>query len=219
MADYQGHVAELLAKCTPQNALDQTVSKEDREMLLESLRRWGALDKDMQYVKGRISARQCAARCWTKAAASGPSRSMPSPITLHQVLSSRCGAAIGRGQNYKSQTPIFQPKGGMGQIGKAFGKELGNLIQYNCKVVDIHQDDKGVTATFVDSQKGGAPQKGLRRLVRLHHSRLDPVADPDERVGQDEDGDQPAALQRLDQGRPADEAPLLGTGRPHLSAA
>src|SRR5580704_15249331 len=44
MADYQGHVAELLGKCTQQGALDQSVSKQDREMLTEALRRWGTLD-------------------------------------------------------------------------------------------------------------------------------------------------------------------------------
>src|SRR5712672_2997426 len=48
-ADYHGHVAELLAKATRQNALDATVSKEDREKLLESLREWGALDKNFAY--------------------------------------------------------------------------------------------------------------------------------------------------------------------------
>src|SRR5271156_2939696 len=48
-ADYQGHVAELLAKATRQNALDTSVSKEDREKLLESLRDWGTLDKDFTY--------------------------------------------------------------------------------------------------------------------------------------------------------------------------
>src|SRR6202140_2980910 len=48
-ADYHGHVAELLAKATQQNALDATVSKEDREKLLESLREWGALDKNFAY--------------------------------------------------------------------------------------------------------------------------------------------------------------------------
>ena len=49
-ADYQGHVAELLAKATQQNALDASVSKEDQEKLLESLREWGALDKNFAYV-------------------------------------------------------------------------------------------------------------------------------------------------------------------------
>jgi monoamine oxidase len=158
MADFQGHVAELLAKCTRQSALDQAVTKEDREMLLEALRAWGALDADMKYVKGRTSARLRGAL----KDEGGGLNSLPvyaDPDPLSQVLSSRMWTAIGGGENYESQTPIFQPKGGMGMIGKAFGKELGNLIQYNCKVIDIHQDEKGVTATYVDSQKGGTPRK------------------------------------------------------------
>jgi monoamine oxidase len=44
----------------------------------------------------------------------------------------------------------------MGMIGKAFGKALEPLIQYNAKVIDIHQDAKGVTATYIDSVTGGA---------------------------------------------------------------
>src|SRR6266481_5016967 len=51
-ADYQGHVAELLAKATRQNSLDASVTKEDQEILLESLREWGALDKNFAYVAG-----------------------------------------------------------------------------------------------------------------------------------------------------------------------
>ncbi|MBO9577097.1 MAG: FAD-dependent oxidoreductase, partial [Sphingobium sp.] len=40
-ADYYGHVAELLAKATRQNALSDAVTAEDAEILLESLRSWG----------------------------------------------------------------------------------------------------------------------------------------------------------------------------------
>ena len=43
------------------------------------------------------------------------------------------------------QTTMFQPVGGMGQVGQAFARELGPLIRYNAKVVDIHQDEHGVT--------------------------------------------------------------------------
>ena len=46
----------------------------------------------------------------------------------------------------------------MGMIGKAFGQQLNGLIKYNCKVTNIQQDAKGVTATYIDSKKGGAPQ-------------------------------------------------------------
>jgi monoamine oxidase len=48
--------------------------------------------------------------------------------------------------------------GGMGMIGQAFGRALNGLIKYNCKVTRIQQDNKGVTATYIDSKKGGAPQ-------------------------------------------------------------
>ena len=54
-ADYQGHVAELLAKATQSHALDAEVSAEDRALLLDSLRFWGALDKDYRFVKGQDS--------------------------------------------------------------------------------------------------------------------------------------------------------------------
>src|SRR6202050_3343838 len=42
-ADFQGHIAELLAKATSQDKLEQAVTREDRELLLASLRSWGAL--------------------------------------------------------------------------------------------------------------------------------------------------------------------------------
>jgi monoamine oxidase len=44
----------------------------------------------------------------------------------------------------------------MGRVGEAFGRELGPLIRYNAKVIDIRQDDSGVTATFEDTGSPGA---------------------------------------------------------------
>jgi mono/diheme cytochrome c family protein len=43
-ADFQGHLAELLAKCPRQDHLNQALSDEDQQMLLEALRDWGGLD-------------------------------------------------------------------------------------------------------------------------------------------------------------------------------
>ena len=158
LADFQGHTAELLAKCTKTAALDGSITKEDKEMLAEAMRDWGALDADMKYVKGRASSRK---RGPVRAEGGGID-SLPiysQPDALSQVLKSGLWRNIAGGQGFESQTPIFQPKGGMGMIGKAFGAALGNLIQYNAKVIDIRQDEKGVTATYVDAQKGGAPRK------------------------------------------------------------
>jgi monoamine oxidase len=156
-ADFHGHVAELLAKTVRQSALDQSVSKDDQAILLEALKGWGALDKDYRYVKGRISSN----RRGPLVDEGGGLHSPPTwsePDGVSEVLNSYLWRAIGWSHDFEYQTPLFQPKGGMGVIGKAFGKELGNLIQYNAKVTEIRQDDRGVTATYVDAVKGGAPR-------------------------------------------------------------
>src|SRR5690349_21906844 len=54
-ADFQGQVSELLAKATQQGKLDETLSKQDQEILLQALRSWGALDGDYRYSAGLIS--------------------------------------------------------------------------------------------------------------------------------------------------------------------
>ena len=54
-ADFDGGVSELLAKATRKGALDEAVSKEDREILLEALRSLGALDEDFRYRAGDAS--------------------------------------------------------------------------------------------------------------------------------------------------------------------
>src|SRR3984957_1280775 len=48
-ADFQGQVSELLAKVTQQGKLDEALTKEDREILMQALRSWGALDKNYAY--------------------------------------------------------------------------------------------------------------------------------------------------------------------------
>jgi monoamine oxidase len=157
-ADYHGHVAELLAKATNQNALDAEVSPEDREKLLESLRQWGALDKTYRYAAGKGSSMR---RGWQRPRGGGPSGApVPStPVGLSDILHSDLWAGIANGDELDMQTTLFQPVGGMGRIGDAFARELGPLIRYNAKVIDIHQDDHGVTATYEDTQTPGTVQR------------------------------------------------------------
>ena len=156
-ADYQGHVAELLAKCTRQNSLDSAVSKEDQEKLLESLREWGGLDKHYAYVASEAASDR---RGYQKNPGGGLSaRPIPSkPVALSDILKSGLWQGIPTGDAFDMQTALFQPVGGMGRIGEAFGRELGSQIRYNSKVIDIHQDQHGVTVRFVDSRSGGSAQ-------------------------------------------------------------
>lgn len=157
-ADYAGHVAELLAKATRSNALDAEVTAEDREILLDSLRFWGALDSDYRFVQGSDSSER---RGFDRARGGGLSArpQFSTPVDLSDLLKSGLWSALAIGDMYDFQTTMFQPVGGMGRVGQAFGRELGPLIRYNAKVVDIHQGDKGVTATFEDLAAGSSRQR------------------------------------------------------------
>jgi monoamine oxidase len=157
-ADFNGYVAELLAKSTQQSRLDETVTQEDKELLLEAMREWGALDKNYEYKKGVLSSER---RGWLSDPGGGLT-SVPTPsepMAMGDLLKSGLWSAIGAGLIYEFQSVIFQPKGGMGMIGKAFGRELDGAIQYGAKVTEIRQDDRGVTATWVDAKAGGPPRQ------------------------------------------------------------
>ncbi len=154
-ADYQGHTAELLAKAIQARRLDAEVTREDQEKLLASLREWGALDHNYSYVSGESTSNR---RGFDKDPGGGLSgRAVPSaPVGLSDLMRSELWAGLAAGDNYEMQTTLFQPVGGMGRIGEAFGRELGSLIRYNAKVVDIHQNDHGVTATCEDTTRPGS---------------------------------------------------------------
>ena len=156
-ADFHGHVAELLAKATRSNALDAEVSADDRALLLDSLQFWGALDKDFKYVKGAGSSDR---RGFSKDPSGGLSArpEFSEPISTHDLLKSGLWAGLPFTDIYDMQPTMFQPVGGMGRVGEAFARELGTLIRYNAKVIDIAQDERGVTATYVDAQTGANRQ-------------------------------------------------------------
>ena len=156
-ADFQGQVAELLAKSTQQGRLDEAVTKEDQEILLQALRSWGALDSNYNYKANLISAEYSRLR---HAPGGGlTAMAVPSePVALGDILKSRVWRYLQNFANYNFQTTMFQPVGGMDMIGKAFAREVGGLIRYNAKVTGIEQNDRGVTVSYVDTANAGETQ-------------------------------------------------------------
>src|SRR5262245_18923894 len=146
-ADFNGHVAELLAKATRQRKLDEAVTREDQEILLEALRNWGALDENYAYAANLASSNR---RGYEKAPGGGvlgppvPSK----PLALGDLLKSRMWQSLFFGSNYRFQTTLFQPVGGMDMIARAFTREVNDLIRFNAKVTAIRQDERGVTAVY-----------------------------------------------------------------------
>jgi len=156
-SDFNGHVAELLSKVTRQGGLDQAVSKEDREKLLEALQSWGALDANYAYVAGDRSSE----RRGFEIDPGGGQMPVPKPsqsIGLSDIVQSGLWSSLSIGNLYEYQTTMFQPIGGMDMIAQAFEREVGNLIHYNAKITEIDQDDNGVTVRYEDAQKGGEAQ-------------------------------------------------------------
>ena len=156
-ADYQGHVAELLAKATHDHALDSAVTAEDRAKLLDALRHCGALDGDYRYRKGGGSSDR---RGYDRdpGGGLGARPEYSEPIGLSDLLDSGLWGALPLTEIYDMQTTLFQPVGGMGRVGEAFARELGPLIQYNAKVVEIRQDEGGVRVSFEDTASGSTPK-------------------------------------------------------------
>jgi monoamine oxidase len=149
-ADFQGQVSELLAKVTQQGKLDEAVSKEDQEILLQALKSWGALDKDYRYNANLFSAEF---RGYARDPGGGlNAEPLPSePVALSELLRSRVWRYLQNFARYNFQTTMFQAVGGMDMIGKAFAREVGDVIRYHAKVTRIAQNDGGVTVSYVDT--------------------------------------------------------------------
>jgi monoamine oxidase len=149
-ADFQGQIAELLAKVTEQSKLDEMLSTDDKAVLLEALRSWGALDKDYSY---RASLTSASSRGFSRGPGGGLNAApdFSSPIDLSEILQSRLWRYLQNFARYEFQSTMFQPIGGMDAIGRAFAKEVGTLIQFNAKVTSIDQDNNGVAVTYQDT--------------------------------------------------------------------
>ena len=156
-ADFQGYIAEMLAKAMNRGGLETGVTREDQERLLQALRDWGALDRNYAYVRGPDSSDR---RGFAKDPGGGSSGEpeFSEPIALGDLLKMELWREFGSRHEYDYQTTLFQPVGGMDQIARAFQREIGNLIRFNAKVIAIKQDGNGVTAIFEDAKRPGAKQ-------------------------------------------------------------
>jgi monoamine oxidase len=156
-SDFQGGATELLAKAVAQDKFDDPVTRDDKQLLLAALRQWGALDANNRYVKSDLTSDR---RGYARDPGGGlGGEPVPSePIGLGDIVKSFLWARMHTGNVYEFHSAIFQPVGGMDMIAKAFGREVGRFIKLDAKVTSIKQDARGVTATYVDAKKGGAPQ-------------------------------------------------------------
>jgi monoamine oxidase len=148
--DTRGHVSELLAKCIRQNALDQEISKDDRERMLAFLRTYGDLKSDYSFVGSERSGA-------AKYSGAGPETEvLRTPLEMHSLLDANFWQGMMFEEMLDMQATMFQPVGGMDRIPYAFGKKLGNVVQYGSCVKEIRKTDRGVKVSYTDTKTGSA---------------------------------------------------------------
>lgn len=135
-ADLDGYTSELLSKVAGDHALEEAVTNEDRERLLEYLRTRGALDTTGRYVG--------AAR-----------RGGGAPLALNDLLGSRTGYYLDAGFQY--QETMMQIVGGTDRLPRALAARLRNQVTYRAAVREIRQTERGVAIGYTDA--AGRPQK------------------------------------------------------------
>jgi len=143
--DTRGHIAELLAKSVNQGALDQELTKEDRERLLQLLRSFGDLKTDYKY-QGTERAGV------TRLPGAGDITETPRPfLDLHSLLDSNLWNNTTHEETLDMQATMFQPVGGMDHIPYAFAKKLGKVVQYKCVVKEIRKSTDAVKVVYTQN--------------------------------------------------------------------
>jgi monoamine oxidase len=144
--DTRGRVSELLSKCIAQGALDQELSKEDRERMTDFLKVYGPLDKSGAYVGSDRAGVKVAA------GAGGQVEVDEVPLDMHTLLDANFWNAMLYEEVLDWQATMMQPVGGMDRIPYAFAKALGPIVQYGSPVTEIRKTATGVRIGY---EQGG----------------------------------------------------------------
>ena len=150
MNDTRGHVAELLAKSVNKQALDEALTNEDKERMLEFLRKYGDLSPDNFYKGSARSGYK------TNPGAADQVGVPRDPLDMHALLNASLWEAMLFEEMYDMQATMFQPVGGMDQIAVAFETRLTGVIRFETPVEQIRQTPKGVRIGYRDRKTGSA---------------------------------------------------------------
>lgn len=136
-ADLAGQVNELLIKAIDQRKLDAPLSVDDQDRLATYLIAQGYLDSTDRRYKAFHN------------------RGPGNPHDLAALLQSGFGNRVRSVPPLEgvAAAPMFQPVGGMDQFPKGFARAIGpNRITFDADVQSVHQDDRGVKVTYLNTR-------------------------------------------------------------------
>ena len=145
--DSRGYIAELAAKALDQAALAAPVTQEDKERLRGFVRSFGALDRDLKY---RGSPRAGYAEAPGAGTQSGR---LSEPLDLRRLLQADFWQYKTQfAEGWEQSATMLQPTGGMGRIGEAFARALGDTITYNAEITELRRAGGGARVTWKNTR-------------------------------------------------------------------
>lgn len=150
--DMRGYTAELLTKALDQHALDQQLTKEDIEKLVDFLKNEGDLNTAHLY---RGTNRRGYKSKGEPGAGPAPG-DMTDPFGLTDLLRSGFMQPVFYNVGdyiYEQQTTLLQPVGGMDAIPKALEKQLAGKIVFNAPVSELRKTETGVRVVYQNNGK------------------------------------------------------------------
>lgn len=143
-ADMLGYVSELLAKAASGGALDQELTADDRERLIEFLTDYGALGESLDYTGG--SRRGFSVYPGAAGTPGVPYGDLP---TASQIFATGVGRYFSFESEFDAAMPMFQPVGGMDAIPRALARAVGSdRIRTGCAVTEVTDASGGVTVAY-----------------------------------------------------------------------
>lgn len=145
--DFKGYSTELLAKVADQGALDQMITQEDKEQLLEHLKGSGLIDsKELDYRANRARGHSVYPGAGTNFG------ELSDPYAMTDIFSI---SQASRNETADHPAVMFQAVGGMDQIAQGLKRAVGDgMITYNSEVTDIVQSDDSVEITYKNTESG-----------------------------------------------------------------
>ena len=148
-ADMGGYTSQLLAKAVDQGALDQELSEDDRERLVNYLVLYGGLDRDDLEYRG------VAGRGYDEDPGAGTNPGVPSdPHDFSDLLRNSVINGFRAAEGHTQKNTMFEPVGGMDAIAQGFERQVGHMIHYGQEVTEIQTNDDGVVVTVMDKRSG-----------------------------------------------------------------
>lgn len=150
--DMRGYTSELLAKALDQSALDQQLTKEDVEKLIDFLKNEGDLNTAHLY-KGT---NRRGYKSKSDPGAGNVPGTLTDPYGLTDLLRSGFMQPVFYNVGdyaYEQQTTLLQPVGGMDAIPKALEKKLAGKIIFNAPVKELRKTENGVRVIYHKADK------------------------------------------------------------------